>query len=171
MKKLFYLFLFIAVFIAIDCGEGITPEPDISGTGFSGIIDFVSEWPDSIKRTHLVVFDSTFEEANDFNILNLKYVSLEIPFGVSSFSYNTVTDSAVINALDAGDYEYVAVVQSSSAALSLVRADWFVSGIFYKNNNTSVPGVLILPENKLVTGINITVDYNNPPPQPPGGAE
>ena len=60
------------------CDKGIAPQ---EVTGFSGTIDFLGEWPDSIARTHLVVFENPLNSNADFNPLNLRYVSLEIPYG------------------------------------------------------------------------------------------
>ncbi len=51
-----YLFLYINDFNA-GCDKGIAPvSEETQQAGFSGTINFVGTWPDSIKRTHLVVF-------------------------------------------------------------------------------------------------------------------
>lgn len=170
--KIFYtlVFGFIFIFINNGCGEGISPEPE-SQAGFSGKISFVGTWPDSIVRSHIVVFKDPLLAASDFNILNLKYVSLEIPYGISEFSFNSL-DSAFIpdpGKLPAGEYSYVAVAMSKSTALSLNRVDWFVAGVYYASGDTTNPGRLVIPENTMVKDINIICDFNTPPPQPPGG--
>lgn len=171
MIKLSLIAVFTTALFFIGCGKGLTPYPEAEGTGASGTIEFTSPWPDSIKRVHFAVFDSTFEDADDFNLLNLKYVSLAIPPGTSFISYNTFSDSALINAIAAGDYEYAAVVASAAPALSLVREAWFVAGVYYAGSNINSPGKFIVRENQITTGINIKVDFNNLPPQPLGGAE
>ncbi|MGB5289281.1 MAG: hypothetical protein WBN42_12415, partial [Ignavibacteriaceae bacterium] len=68
-----------------------------------------------------------------------------------------------------GSYAYVAVVQQSTENLSLARKDWFVSGVYYANGDTTKPGTMVIPDSTFVKNINITVDFSNPPPQPPGG--
>ncbi|HVO74346.1 MAG TPA: hypothetical protein VMT35_10015 [Ignavibacteriaceae bacterium] len=146
------------------CDKGISPE---EVTGFSGTISFIGEWPDSIARTHLVVFENPLNSINDFNPFNLRYVSLEIPYGTRIYKYNSA-DSAYVP-ISAGSYSYVAVAQSKKPVLSLDRKDWFVAGLYYSGNDMINPGKLIIPENTMVTNINIIVDFNNPPPQPPGG--
>jgi hypothetical protein len=146
------------------CDKGISPE---EVAGFSGVINFIGDWPDSIARTHIVVFENPLNSINDFNPFNLRYVSLEIPYGTRTYKYNSA-DSAYVP-INAGAYSYVAVAQSKKLQLSLDRKDWFVAGVYYNGIDTTKPGKLVIPENTMVTNINITVDFNNPPSQPPGG--
>ena len=109
------------------------------------------------------------KSAADFNPFNLKFVSLEIPYGIRTYNFNS-TDSSYIS-IGAGIYHYVAVAQQKTTDLSLNRKDWSVAGVYYKNGDTSNPGILEIPENTLVRNINIVCDFNNPPQQPPGGGD
>lgn len=175
MKKkkqlLIYLFfVFGVVLINLGCGEGITPEPE-SKAGFTGKITFIGTWPDSIARTHIVVFKDPLLSAGDFSALNLRYVSLEIPYGIPEFVFNSLDSAYVPQAgkLPAGEYSYIAVAMSKTSELSLNRIDWFVAGLYFANGDTTKPGVMVIPENTLIKDINIICDFNNPPPQPPGG--
>ncbi len=164
------LFIIFAVSILIGCDKGITPEPE-NVTGFSGKVTFTGTWPDSITRTHIVLFKDPLLSASDFSALNLRYVSLEIPYGISEYNFSSL-DTAYIPAagkLPAGEYSYLAVAMSKSTSLSLNRVDWFVAGLYFAVGDTTAPGKLIIPENTLVKGINILCDFDNPPPQPPGG--
>ena len=61
------------------------------------------------------------------------------------------------------------MVQQASDELVLVRSAWFVAGIYYTQGDRSNPGKLIIPEDSFVRNIDIVCDFNNPPPQPPGG--
>jgi hypothetical protein len=149
------------------CNKGLSPISAEQKAGFSGTITFIGNWPEGITRTHIVVFQHELKSSTDFNIINLKYVSLEIPYGVKSYSFNS-TDSSYIP-IGAGVYEYVAVAQSKTPDLSLNRSDWFVAGVYYGNNDTTKPGILDIPENTLVRNVNIICNFNDPPPQPPGG--
>ncbi len=162
--KYFLFILFLA--LNLSCGEGIAPEPIIQ-TGFSGTVSFVGNWPQGITRTHIVVFKDPLLTAGDFNAFNLKFVSVEIPFGSSVFDYNSV-DTAVVK-ISEGEFSYVAVAQQKTANVSLNRKDWFVVGVYYASGNTSKPGTLTIPKNTLVKNINIICDFDNPPIQPPGG--
>lgn len=166
--------IFLLVLLTAACNDhGIEPKPVLkSPPGFSGTIRFISEWPDSVKRSFLVVFKNPLRSDSDFTILNLKFLSKEIPLGVQLHEFSSL-DSAYIPAtpgpFSSGSYSYVAVVQQSTENLSLARRDWFVSGVYCANNDTTTPGVMIIPESTFVKNININVDFNNPPPQPPGG--
>jgi hypothetical protein len=172
-KLLKYFFSFLAfLFIAIACDHGIEPRPVLpEPPGFRGTIDFINQWPDSIKRSFIVVFENPLLTPADFTIQNLKYLSREIPLGSSIYEFSSL-DTAFIPAVPGpfppGSYAYVAVVQQSTEELSLARKDWFVSGIYYANGDTTKPGTMVIPDSSFVRNINITIDFNNPPPQPPG---
>lgn len=163
--------LLIVPFIYIGCDKGIEPQPEKKGTGFGGKITFVGQWPDSVTRTHLVVFKDPLNSVGDFNIFNLRFVSDEIPFGVIEFNYSSLDPNVIPGEgeFQPGDYAYAAVAQQTTEDVSLNRADWFVVGVYYKNNDTSSPGILSIPADTFVENINIICDFNNPPPQPPGG--
>jgi hypothetical protein len=156
----------ILVFFILSCGEGIAPEPIVQ-TGFSGTITFIGDWPAGVTRTHIVVFKDPLLSAGNFNAFNLKFVSVEIPYGSASFSYNSADTSVV--PISEGEYFYVAVAQQKTPTVSLNRKDWYVVGVYYAGGDTTKPGKLIIPNNTLVQNINIICDFNNPPPQPPGG--
>ena len=160
----------IVFWLFISCDHGIEPAP-FESSGFSGRATFVSDWPDSIKRAFIVVFENPLLSDSDFTIFNLKFLSKEIPLGVQSHAFSSL-DSAYIPAtpgyFSPGSYSFVAVVQQSTEDLSLARKDWFVSGVYYANGDTTKPGIMVIPDSTFVENINITVDFKNPPPQPPG---
>ncbi|MBI5662747.1 MAG: hypothetical protein HZC46_11425 [Ignavibacterium album] len=173
MKKFPTIVVLILILNFISCDHGIAPlpeQPEVSG--FEGTIFFLSTWPDSIKRTHLVIFKNPLLQPSDFVITNIKYISREIPFGVQSYRFSSL-DSAIIpvspGPFEPGEYAYVAVAHQTTEELSLARKDWFVSGVYYTNNNTTKPGILKIEENKITRNVNIRVDFNKLPPQPPGG--
>lgn len=173
MNIIKYIGNFFAAFLLIlylnSCDHGIEPRP-AETSGFSGTIYFVSSWPDSIKRCFLVIFKNPLLGPTDFTIENLKFLSREIPLGIQSHKFSSL-DSAYIppspGPFPSGSYAYVAVVQQSTENLSLARKDWFVSGVYYSSGDTTKPGTLVIPESTFVKNINIIVNFNNPPPQPP----
>ena len=171
----YFNFLSAIIFLitfTIACEHGIEPKPIVSEPpGFSGTITFIGEWPDSITRTHIVVFKTPLLSASDFNIFNLKFVSNEIPFGTQTYEYSSRDSSFVpgTGMFEPGTYAYIAVAQQAVKNLSLVRSDWFVAGVYYAGGDTTQPGSLVIPDSTFITNINIICDYNNPPPQPPGG--
>ena len=176
MKKIFTAisisFLIILFSLISGCDHGISPtsaDNTILEPGFSGTITFKGTWPDSVSGTYLVVFKNELKSLADFNILNIKFVSLGIPFGSTTFNYSSL-DSAYLpqqGHLADGEYDYVAVAQVTSPTISVNRKDWRVAGVYYANNDYSQPGKLVIPPNTFVRNINIICDFNNPPPQPP----
>jgi len=169
VKKLIY-FVFLSIFLFLaGCDGGITPEPESKPkeAGFGGSVAFKGTWPQGVKRTHIVAFRSPLLSEGDFNILNLAFVSDSIPYGVSGIVFSSLINPQV--PIKAGEYAYVAVAQSRTPALSLVRKDWFVAGVYYADGDTTKPGTLVIPDNTFIDNININCDFNNPPPQPPGG--
>jgi hypothetical protein len=175
-KKYYKYFSVIlsVITIIVACDHGIEPKPVLkSPPGFSGTVRFISQWPDSVKRSFIVVFKNPLLTSADFTIENLKFLSREIPLGVQLHDFSSL-DSAYIPAtpgpFPSGTYAYVAVVQQSTEELSLARKDWFVSGVYYSYGDTTKPGTMIIPDSTFVTNINITVDFGNSPPQPPGGS-
>ncbi|MBE0573072.1 MAG: hypothetical protein IH618_16130 [Ignavibacteriaceae bacterium] len=176
IKYLKYLSAFIILMLfAVTCDDhGIEPKPETpidKVSGFSGSVTFIGEWPDSIKRAFVVVFQNPLLTPGDFTVFNLKYLSREIPIGAAAYEYSSL-DSAFIPSVPGpfppGTYAYIAVAQQSTDELSLARKDWFVSGIYYTQGDTTQPGTMLIPDSTFVENINITVDFNNPPPQPPG---
>jgi len=154
------------------CDHGIAPGP-LQSSGFSGKVNFISEWPDSIKRSFIVVFENPLLSDSDFTVFNLRFLSREIPLGVESHSFSSLDSSYIPPSpgpFPPGSYAYVAVVQQSTDELSLARKDWIVSGVYYKQGDSTNPGVMVIPEETFVRNINIIVDFNNLPPQPPGGS-
>lgn len=171
MKRLLYFVFFSAILLLYGCNGGLSPEPEKPqqemGAGFGGSVAFLGKWPLGITRTHIVAFRNPLLSAGDFNALNLAFVSDSIPYGVTGIVFSSLINPGL--PIKAGEYAYVAVAMSRTPSLSLVRKDWFVAGVYYADGDTTKPGRLTIPENTFVSNINITCDFNHPPPQPPGG--
>lgn len=161
---------FLLSFLFLSCDKGLEPldENTSIGTGFKGTITFVGEWPDSVFRTVVVLFKDSLTSPLDFNIVNLRYISEEIPYGVNSYDYNSSINFTVAN-VTAGEYAYLAVAQSKTELLSLNRSDWYVVGLYSVDASQQISAPLIILENEMKSDVNILCDFNNPPIQPPGG--
>ncbi len=164
MKNL--LKYFLLAIVLWNCDGGI--QPGLQEPGFSGTIYFIGEWPDSVKRTHIVLFKEPLLDTSDFSAENLKYVSDEIPYGVTEYNYTTENNS-LFGVIKPGEYGYLAVAQSTLETISLKREDWTIAGLYYNPGDSTKPGRLIIPENTFLHNINITCDFDHPPVQPPGG--
>lgn len=162
MRK--FLSISLLIFVLVQCNGGI--EPGLQQPGFSGTITFIGNWPDSIKQTIIVLFKNPLLDSSDFSAENLQYVSAQIPYGTKSFKYNTLENS-LFGKVAPGVYQYLAVAQSAEETISLERKDWVIAGIY--KNGAETPAKLIIPGNSFIENIDIICDFNNPPPQPPGG--
>ncbi len=167
LVKCLALPVLVILLITGGCNKGIEPRPADEVPGFGGRITFIGAWPDSIQRSYVVVFDSLLESPDDFNLFNLRFISGEIPYGVTSYDFDS-RDSALIH-IDPGVYSYVAVVQQKTIQPSFDPGDWIVAGIYYAYGDTTHPGQLIIPDKSFVKNVDIRCDFNNPPPQPTGG--
>ena len=161
--------LLISLLIFIACNKGIEPEPESIEVGFSGTITFIGEWDSTITSTNIVLFRKPILSAANFSITNINYASEVIPFGVKTYNFNTTQNSPVLNTIEPGEYAYLAVAQTREANIVLTRSAWVVAGIYVPENDSSKAGRIIVSENEFLTNVNIICDFNNPPPQPPGG--
>ena len=174
--KFLSILILCLFFISVSCDadHGIAPKPIVNTDfGFGGNIIFYGEWPDSIKRMFLVAFKDPLLDESDFVITNMGYLTIELPLQVQSIKYNSSIDSAYIPLIQDDTppsvYHYVAVAQQSTEEVSLERKDWFVTGVYYVDGDTTTPGILTIPRDVFVDDINIYCDFDNPPTQPPGG--
>ena len=169
MQKLFIIFLLLALGIFFTaCDKGIQPLEEIGPSSFSGKVTFAGTWPQGIKRTHVVVFKEEIKTVSDFFLPNLSFVIDSIPYKTKEFSFNSLEKPfSTIFKLAPGSYKYVVVAQSKTPEITFNRADWTVVGVYCENGNQAKPKTLSMLAGKTTTDINIIVDFNNPPPQPP----
>jgi hypothetical protein len=156
------------ILISCDSDHGIgLKQIEDTEFGFGGNIVFYGAWPDSVKRVFIIAFKDTL-----ITLDNLGFISDSLTLGIQTYKYSSL-DSAIIPLIQfeipPSVYKYVAVVQQSTVKISLDRKDWFVTGVYYANGAISTPGILTIPEDTFVDDINIYCDFDNPPPQPPGG--
>lgn len=167
MRTSYLLIILILVYITA-CDKGLSPELTEPEAGFGGTVTFSGDWDPSITQTHIVVFKNPLLSVSDFNVFNLSFVSEAIPNGSQLYQYTTNEVNSVLSTIGAGSYSYVAVAQSFSDTISLNRSDWIVVGIYRNQNDLTQPGIITVPDGSFVDSINIYVDFNNPPEQPPG---
>ena len=175
MRKVFFAVVIAALFSFIGgCDKGIEPEPasnTLPGvTGFSGTVTFTGTWPDSAKHTLLVVFKNQLVTDQDFGLPNLNFIIGPFTNGISQAAYNSIDNNFISTfKISPGDYNYLVVAQSNKTDLSLNRKDWFIVGVYCIGNNQSQPATMTIQDGKMTTGVDVKVDFSNPPPQPPGG--
>lgn len=165
------LFLILLIVFIIACDEGLSPDLANEKVGFGGTITFDGEWDSNINQTHVVAFKDPLLSVLDFNMFNLKFVSETIPNGSHVYKYSTNNDNSLISNIELGEISYIAVAQSKRDSITLNREDWIIVGLYYTNSDITEPGILKLSKTSFVDSINIHCDFNNPPPQPPGGVK
>lgn len=169
MQKQFLVLLFFLTYLLItSCDKGIEPLEVVGPSAFSGKVTFVGPWPQGVKRTHVVVFKEEIKTVDDFFLPNLSFVVDSIPYGTKDFSYNSLEKPfSSIFKFAPGNYKYVVVAQSKTPVITFNRSDWTVVGIYCESGNQAKPKTMSVIAGKTAADINITVDFYNPPPQPP----
>lgn len=169
-KILFLLIVYFSVYFITGCDKGIEPEPEKTNSigHFSGKVTFTGNWHAGIKRTHIVVFKNEIVDSTYFFPPNLAFVIDSIPYRSQEYVYNSVENNFIpLFQLAAGDYKYIAVAQSKTPEISLDRKDWVIVGVYNIGGDQSRPKTLTILTGQVTTGVDIIVDFNNPPPQPP----
>ncbi len=159
---------FLIILVFISCDKGIEPLEVIGPSGFEGKVTFEGSWPEGIKRTHLVVFKEPIKTVDDFFLPNLSFVVDSIPYGTREYSYNSIDKPfSSIFKFAAGNYKYVVVAQSKTPEITFNRADWTVVGVYCESGNQTSPKTMIVNPGRITSNVNINVNFQNPPPQPP----
>jgi hypothetical protein len=156
--------------LLVSCDGGLAPPPPVE-LGFSGTVYFTpGSWPtDSlinlwIFASQIYPLDSATAFAGLFSNppTIFVYPSMSgslLPFFADSIPYSFP--------LHSGTYKYIGVIQQVSSDLINHGIRVFRVVGFYKDpSNLLQPGSVIVNDNYQVKGINIDVDFRNPPPQP-----
>ena len=164
----FLIFIILCV-VFIACDAGLAPASPAE-LGFSGSVYFVpGSWPaDSlvslwIFASQVYPLDSSKVYAglfgNPVTIFLYPSMSSSLPFYVDSLEYSFP--------LSSGIYKYIGVIQQKDSDLQGLGVRVFkVVGFYQDSVNSSLPGIVQVNDSVQVKGININVDFNNPPPQP-----
>lgn len=164
-KKLTKSFILVFILI-IGCDHGIAPRIEPPRTGFSGKITFKNNWPNDIYQTRVVAFRDTIRTVADFNLFNIGFISDTIPYGVREFIYES-DKNPLIEPQAGTTLKYIVVAQSIVPNPLPRRQDWRVAGIYYSPQDTTKYGSVSIENGVFKRNIDIVVDFNNPPVQPP----
>jgi hypothetical protein len=164
-----FLLPFIICLFIIGCDGGLAPPPPVE-LGFSGTVHFASGyWPPIDSLHSLWIFASQIYPldsnkvyeglfGNPITIFLYPSISQSLPLGVvDSISYSFP--------LKSGTYKYVGVIQQVNPNLTNIRAFRVVG--FYKDSlDALLPGIVEVNDSYQIHGIDIDVDFQDPPPQP-----
>ncbi len=163
-----FLLPFIICLFLTGCDGGLAPPPPVE-LGFSGTVHFApGYWPPSDSLYNLWIFASQIYPLDSVKV----FAGL---FGnpMTIFLYPGVTQTLAVGMIDSiaysfplksGTYKYVGVIQKISPDLN-IRA-FKVVGFYRDSSHASQPGTVEVNENRQISGINIDVDFQHPPPQP-----
>lgn len=165
-EQIVYSRLAILIFclFAWECDSGLSPPqiPPSPSYGFKGTVYFQNWPPDTtIKDLRVVAFQNypPVSIASEFFAGRLRFSDdMVLSYGDDSIPY-TVT----LNPMNIDSIPYVAVGQRFGENQ---LQDWKMVGIYYSIDDSSLPGTVKVFSDSFVTGIDIYVDFNNPPPQP-----
>ncbi|HEX9655999.1 MAG TPA: hypothetical protein VGB89_03655 [Bacteroidota bacterium] len=157
---------YLLTFFLLGCDKGIQPTQAGGGGGagtMTGLITY-RNWPtiDSLHDLRIIAF-RLFPPTNVVNeVLQgraIVYPSLGdtslVPFFVDSLRYSFT--------LASGTYQYVVIAQQFGPS---VTTDWRPVGQFDLDSNLTQPSTVDIVAGEATAGIDILVDFANPPPAP-----
>ncbi|HEY6192509.1 MAG TPA: hypothetical protein VI215_09335 [Bacteroidota bacterium] len=155
---------FFVLLLSPACEQGLSPESlqhPTSRYGIKGTVHF-RNWPpqDSIVDLRVV----SFKHLPSQNILDevlqgrAGFTPRLQPYGADSIAY-----TLILSPIPAGAFAYTAVAQQFGQN---VNTDWRAVGLYRTGGDTSGPGSITVPEDSIVSGIDIDVDFQHPPPPP-----
>lgn len=157
MRKIFFapFLLFL-----LSCDHGLKPS-EVGATtyeepGFGGTVYFKGTWPDTVYDLRVVAFRN-YPPSDIINeVLGGKAkFSQSLPKKVDSTKYEVLADT--------GKWEYIAVALQYGPN---IFSDWKAIGVYDTTEYDTIPTPIYIPYGKFIRGINITCDFDNPPPQP-----
>lgn len=161
---------FLLFVILIGCDGGLAP-PEHINPGFGGTVYVApGSWPPKDSVVSLWVFASLLYPLDSAKVYNglmgnppsiflYPGINISLPLDFDSLTYSFP--------VDAGTYKYVGVIQQVNASFSTVGIRAFrVVGVYKDPADSLQPGNVVVDNITRVNGINIHVDFHNPPPQP-----
>lgn len=169
MKNIFIV-LFLFSFAIISCDHGLAPPPkEKIEQGISGTIYYKGTFPDSLKEHRLIAAKMyrKFRSMNEIMMLILSGSdSIHIYPSILQSSLSLQKEDSIKYrfVLPPAEYKYIAVAQTTGEVFDSTK--WKIVGVHSLDSITWDPRPVHIHSGSFVDSINITVDYNNPPPQP-----
>jgi hypothetical protein len=167
MKRLLTLLLLFLAFLLFSggCDHGLEPSRPVQ-PGFAGTIHFEGQWPSDTIEIRLIASQVWRQFTSYTEIIQLVAYTDSVkiypppaenglPMGRDSVHYDFPVPPST--------YRYIAVAQRFGTN---PFADWRIIGVYDGRSGTLEPKEVIVLSDQHVSGIDILVDFNNPPPQP-----
>ncbi len=156
------------LFCFLACDGGLQPDLPIQ-PGFGGTIRFAqNSWPPIDSLVSLWVFASQIYPLDSTSVFAGLFIAQPpqiflYPPGEARVALNV--DSAVFFfPLPPSTYKYVGILQQFNATLNI--RSFRVVGFYFDPKDPSQPLSVLVKDGQQVAGVNIYVDFRNPPPQP-----
>ncbi len=168
MKPLVFIILCM---VLVSCDAGLAPPPPIE-LGFSGTVHFTpGSWPPQDSLASLMIFASKIYPLDSATVYAGLFSDPPTIFlypGTNRSLLPFYTDSIPYSfPLRSGTYKYVGVIQQINPDLVTYGIRVFrVVGFYKDTTNLLQPRSVIVSDTSQVQGVNIQVDFHNPPPQP-----
>jgi hypothetical protein len=155
---------FLLLLLMGGCDQGLSPvsvSAPASLHGISGTITF-HHWPprDSLLDLRLAAFKNlpSSDLVADIRQGRARFTETLTPYGADSIPYRLL-----LAPLPPGRFSYVGVAQQFGPN---IQQDWRLVGVYRTTGDTTSPGFVDVPADSVVPGVNINVDFLNPPPVP-----
>jgi hypothetical protein len=160
--------LALSLGLTAGCDRGLAPLNEPSG--FSGLITF-KNWPsdpNTVLELRLVAFTNyPSDSVAIFPALLAGQAVVYPPVGATGFAkyvdsipYTFTTSGST---LQITTYRYIAIAQRYGTNFF---ADWKPCGVYTLGPGPFDPAPVPVLLHRVATGVDITVDFNNPPPKP-----
>ena len=165
----FAVFLLLALTLAGGCDGGLAPAPPPK-PGFAGTVYFdTAGWPPPDSVVNLWLFVSRIyplDSAKVFSgLINGSINVFPAPDTSSITDPRVPVDSvAFAYTLSSGRYLYAGVIQRLKPDFDI--RSFRVVGMYAVPGQPDQPATFEVPEQGFATGIDITVNFTQPPPQP-----
>jgi len=156
----------VTLFLMAGCDGGLEPTPP----GFSGTVYFeAGTWPPPDSVVNLWLFVSRvypLDSAKVYSGLASGMITVLPAGGTGSITDPTIPVASVryVYPLAAGKYLYAGVIQRIRADFAI--RSFRVVGVYADPAHPTLPKELMIPGSGIVSGIDIYVNFSQPPPQP-----
>lgn len=161
-----------AAFLISGCDKGLAPIYEESG--FEGVI-YYSNWPPAteVRELRLLVFDWIPQDSTRLvdillsSIADPGHVVLYPALGTPGLRKNLDTTHYRLtisgSTLQAKEYKYIVLAQRYGPNSF---TDWRPAGVYTHDPVTRQPAPVLVRSRRLIQGVDIYVDFTNPPPKP-----
>lgn len=164
MKPIAFLGL---LFCFLACDGGLQPDVPIQ-PGFGGTIRFAqNSWPPIDSLVNLLVFASQIYPLDSTSVFAGLFAQPPQIFFYPSDRERValnVDSSNFFFPLPPSTYKYVGILQHFNVSLNI--RSFRVVGFYFDPKDPSQPLSVLVKEGQQVAGVNMFVDFRNPPPQP-----